>query len=532
MEWVTEAATATTVGRLVVLVMLLVTGGVLARAVSLRAHYDQLDERLFLGVPWGTLLAASAILAVYLFVQNGLSSWQEPVTIPYVARSYFDPFGMVVGPFAHQDPGHLIGNLTALLVVGPIAEYIYGHHEGSRFGPVGRVSLFVGALFAVGLATSLFSWTNLIGFSGVTFALAGFVLVRYPILSVLAVVFRELVSEIVRAIEDPILTPSEVGATAQWFDIAIQGHAFGFLLGVLCGIALLRRRNEQPASFERLWLGALLVISSKSLWAWWVPGIDGAVVYPGLGIGLVLASSLLIARAVHTGEERLLGWWTWSEVATATLVAVLLFAAVLAVPAHLTTVDGGERNESVQVDEYTVSYEEEPAVRTTQAGEVPNVFASESSDEGGVVVVNDEREFWTIAATEDELEATGEATVRVGGVGWAETIDVERNGWETGGETVYTIHVTATDRPPEQVYTSDSAKADAVVDGREIIIESGEHPFVLVVEGENGGSERVSVPEEGRSVSASGVEIHHEDDRLIASDGENQTVIATQEEYD
>lgn len=532
MEWVTESTIATTIGRIVVLVMLLITGGVLARAVPLRAYYDQLSERLFLGMPWGTLLAGVSILSVYLFVQNGIVHWQEPVTIPYVARSYFDPFGMVVGPFAHQDSGHLIGNLTALLVIGPVAEYIYGHYEGTRFSPPKRILLFVGALFAVGLATSLFSWTNLIGFSGVTFALAGFVLVRYPILSVLVVVFRELLSEIVRALEDPILTPEEVGTTAQWFDVAIQGHAFGFLLGVICGVFLLRHRNEQSASFGRLWFGALLLTSSKALWAWWVPGIDGAVVYPGLGVGLVLASSLLIAAAAQTSKKEFLGQWTRSELATATLVAVLLIAAVLAVPVHLTTVDDSGQNEGVQTGAYTISYVEDPTNNTIQASEVPNVFASEPSSEGGVVILNDEREFQTIEPTKDELEETGEAIVRVGGVGWTETIDGERAGWEIGGETVYTIEFETTDEPPKQVFASDPADADAVIGGQEITIEPGDESFVLVVEGESGENERIAVPEQGETASANGVEIHHDDDRLIASDGESRTVIATEEEYD
>lgn len=520
------------IGRIAVVTLLIVSGVALVRNTPAERWYEHLSERLFLGVPWGTLLAACAILSVYLFVQNGLTSWHDPVTIPYVARTYFDPLGMVIGPFAHQDAGHLIGNLTALLVVGPIAEYIYGHHEDSRFGPVGRILLFVGALFVAGLTTSLFSWTDLIGFSGVTFALSGFVLVRYPIISVLAVVGRELVSEIIRAIEDPILTPEEVGATAQWFDVAIQGHAFGFLLGVICGIVLLRHRNEQPASFGRLWLGALLVTSSKALWAWWVPGIDGAVVYPGLGIGLVLASALLIAFAVHVDDRRLFGRWTRSEVATAVLVTVLLTAAVLAVPAHLTTVDtASERSNAVEVGEYTVSYQDESVNETTQAGEIANVFGSETSSEG-VVVVNEEREIQTVETTDDELEAAGEATVRIGGIGWAETISVEREGWETGGETVYTVDFETDNGPPEQVYASDAANADAVVDGREMIIEPAEQSFEIVIEDENGGSERAPIPESGESVTVEGITVSNEGDRLIASDGESQTVIATEEEYD
>lgn len=530
MGWVIETATAATIGRIVVVALLIVSGVVLARNTPAKSWYDQLGERLFLGVPWGTLLAACGLLSMYLFVQGGIASWHDPVTVPYVARTYFDPHGMVAGPFAHQDAGHLIGNLTALFVVGPVAEYIYGHYDGERFGPVGRAASFVFGLFVVGLLTGLFSWTSLIGFSGVTFALAGFVLVRYPIVSVLIVVFRELVSEIIHALEDPILTSNEMGTAAQWFDVAIQGHAFGFLVGVLCGIILLRHRNEQPPSFGRLWLGALLVTTSKALWAWWVPGIDGSVVYPGLGIGLVLTSALIIAYAVRVDDRRFLGRLTRSEVATVLLVGVLVFVTVLAVPVHLTTVEAGNTDNAVQVGEYAISYQEGPAVRTTQAGDLPNAFRSGSPVQGGVVVVNDEREFWTLDTNEDELEATGETTVRLGGLGWDKTIGIERKGWETDSGVVYTVRFDTADEPPEQVFASDPADVDTVVDGREISIESNGESFVLVIEGE--GTERVSIPEEGNAVSAGGITIYHEDGRLIAGDDDSRTVIATEEEYD
>ncbi|MGM0590274.1 MAG: rhomboid family intramembrane serine protease, partial [Halobacteriota archaeon] len=40
----------------------------------------RLRERFVLGLPWGTLTTAAFVLAMYLFVQDGLTHWYRPVS--------------------------------------------------------------------------------------------------------------------------------------------------------------------------------------------------------------------------------------------------------------------------------------------------------------------------------------------------------------------------------------------------------------------------------------------------------------------
>jgi len=81
----------------------------------------RLRERFVLGVPWGTLVSAGVVLAVYLLLQGGLRNWYAPVTIPFRAWSYFYPLGVVTAAFSHNGASHLIGNLVGTLTLAPLA---------------------------------------------------------------------------------------------------------------------------------------------------------------------------------------------------------------------------------------------------------------------------------------------------------------------------------------------------------------------------------------------------------------------------
>ena len=90
-----------------------------------------LDRRFHYGLPWGTLLTTVLLVAFYLFVQRGMTGWNEPVVYAYVSWSYFYPTGILTAGFAHGSPAHLLGNLTALVVFGTIVEYAWGHYPES-----------------------------------------------------------------------------------------------------------------------------------------------------------------------------------------------------------------------------------------------------------------------------------------------------------------------------------------------------------------------------------------------------------------
>ena len=279
-----------------------------------------LRSRFLFGLPWGTLVSVLGVLAVYLFVQDGLVRWRHPLTLPFSSWSYLYPTGWLLAPFSHTGPGHLIGNLTTTLAVAPLAEYFFGHFphargrrsfESWRTNPYVRAFvLFPLGVFLVGLATSVFAWGPIIGFSGVAFAFAGFALVRYPLGTVVALSVQELVRTVYQALLDPV-TPGaarEVFQTPWWYGIAVQGHALGLFLGVLLGVLVLYRRDETPSAL-RLWTGATVLGISMTLWAlWWYRGGSTYVLYRGFGVVFVVAVALLFTVAAVAGDRPLPAW--------------------------------------------------------------------------------------------------------------------------------------------------------------------------------------------------------------------------------
>jgi membrane associated rhomboid family serine protease len=142
-----------------------------------------LRRRYVLGIPWGTILTISLVLSVYLFVQDGLAHFRQPLVLPFRSWSYFYPIGIVFATFSHVGPGHLIGNVIGTIALLPVAEYLWGHYPTTRgqqpspsllTSPIARVFAVPAAVVAVGLVASVFGLGPVVGFSGVVFAIMGF----------------------------------------------------------------------------------------------------------------------------------------------------------------------------------------------------------------------------------------------------------------------------------------------------------------------------------------------------------------------
>jgi membrane associated rhomboid family serine protease len=279
-------------------------------------------ERLVLGVPWGTLLIAGIVLAIYLFVQGGLENWYRPVVIPFRSWSYFYPLGILASGFTHSGAGHVTGNLVGTLVFGAIAEYAWGHFPrdrgvtaGSslRTNPYARaLLLYPAGVMGVGVLTGVFSLGPTIGFSGVVFALAGFALTRFPIGTALGLLVSDAVGLAYRALLSPTATgEAGPGFTSPWWaGISIQGHLMGLLVGVVLGLVVFGRRSERPNP-ARLWAGTLLFVVGENLWAlWWFRGNGEFVLFRALGMWFVLGLSLLIVVALAASDRRMPAWLT------------------------------------------------------------------------------------------------------------------------------------------------------------------------------------------------------------------------------
>ncbi|WP_408958690.1 rhomboid family intramembrane serine protease [Natrinema sp. 74] len=286
---------------------------------SNRRWREVLRERFVYGVPWGSLVVIAFVLCVYLFVQSGFTAFDDPVTIPFRSWSYFYPLGMITAAFSHAGPGHLIGNLAGTIVVAPLAEYAWGHYPDERgsqrtdsWRTDPRVRAFVSfplAVIVVGLVTSAFALGPVIGFSGVVFALAGFALVHYPIVTIIGVLgVQSVVLRLYYALQAPIriyvAQPSPPSAPS-WAGIAIQGHALGLFLGFVLGIVLLERRNARPNPFW-LWLAVLLFGFSKELWAiYWYGADNSYILFQGPGIAIVSVLALVVTLSMTASEKPL-----------------------------------------------------------------------------------------------------------------------------------------------------------------------------------------------------------------------------------
>jgi membrane associated rhomboid family serine protease len=516
----------------------------------------RLRPRFVAGIPWGTLVSAGLVLAVYLFVQGGWSHWYSPVTIPFRAWSYFSPLGVATAAFSHFGPAHLIGNLVGTLALAPIAEYAWGHYPRERgtqtftsplTNPYVRAFVVVPAVVGgVGLFTALFAVGPVIGFSGVVFAFAGFALVHYPITTVVALAASNGIRTLYRAFQQPTLTASAGPSYSSpwWADIAIQGHAIGLLAGILVGVWLARARGDDRPSAARVAVGVALFGVAQSLWAvYWFRGGETYVLYRAAGLALVVLLATLVAATVaastrpllsaSAGTDALGSLPRWQVGAT---VLVLCTAAIAgpAVPVNLTTPAEGDLSgdaDPVTVRGYEVTYAEDVPNGMVSLVDVEAFGETTQVNTSGVIVRNRERGIWMTAVPTGRLAFTGTTHVRVGGVGWRESVRVQRRGWSAiGGGTTYRVRLSYRGENVT-AYTAPPARADPVIAGRNVSVVSGPDRFRLNVSVGN-RSATTPLPAVNETASAGGLDFVNVDGRIYAIDGSTRVRVARRETYE
>ncbi|ELY42386.1 rhomboid family protein [Natronorubrum sulfidifaciens JCM 14089] len=558
-----------------------------------------------MGVPWGSLVVIGVVIGVYFVVQDGLTAFDDPVTIPYRAYSYFYPLGMLTASLSHAGPGHLIGNLSGAIIVAPIAEYAWGHYPNGRdeSAPttwrthpwVRALVLFPLAVVTISIVTSLFALGPVIGFSGVVFAFAAFALVHYPITTIVGVLgVQSVVVILYRALQTPIgvyvAEPSPPSAPS-WAGIAIQGHALGFLLGLVLGIALLRRRGHAPDPL-RLWVAILLYGFAQGLWQiYWFGSENTFYLYQGPGVLIVVALALVITLAATDVDEpivprrlehrlarvrrrrpnssveraleiaRATGERTTAatprleridELATGTrpressgtsrraasvvVLVVLAVVAGMAIPLNVFVLDDATTSSdaAVEVGDYTIQYAEGVENELTapvRVGPLENAISIESS---GVIVASEQRQLWLESVSSQRLAFTGAESVVVGGPGWRETVHVERTGWEpVGNDTVYQVDLWTDGDDRQLAYESNGSRADVRIDNRAVTIASEDGTFVLEVESlETGVAETTTIPDMGASATAGGLTFERGEETIHASSNGTRVAVASAETYD
>jgi membrane associated rhomboid family serine protease len=507
---------------------------------------EVLRRRFVLGVPWGTLLTAAGVAAVYLFVQNGLQRPTEPLVLPYIAWSYFYPLGVATSPFAHAGLGHVTGNLMGTLTLAPIAEYALSHYpteRGSqsfsslRTNPFVRIfAIPVGSLLG-GLVTGVFSFGPVIGFSGVVFAFAGLALVRYPLVTLLALVGRRVLGLVYRAFRNPeSIAAGRTEFVTPWFaNVAIHGHYYGFLLGALVGLAVVRSRRHRPTA-SRLWFGFVGFAVFQAMWALYLPlGGDRYRLLRAVGVAVVfLLGTLLTVTALsstRTLVERI--DLRRSEAAYGLVVVLVLAMSLVAMPVNLATVsDDANATEGVQIRDYHVVYGEDVPNDYVAGIDLPYYNETSSFNASGVIVVSERRSIWYAAVRKGQLARSGNRTVRVGGLGWERSVHVNRTGWKVlGNRTAYKIFFRTGDEPKRLVYTTEAIEAEPTIDGRNVSIRPANGSFQIVVSHANVTLETGPVPENRNETTVADLRFNRTGRRLTVINDDTRIRIARWETH-
>ncbi len=523
---------------------LVVVFAVLATAVAVRRLVGErltagLRRRLLLGVPWGTLLTITGVLAVYLFVQGAY--WHSDLLVtPFRTWSYYYPLGLLMGPFTHASVGHVTGNLLGTLVYGTVVEYVWGHYPQNRgessfssvrTSPFARILAVPVAMALVGVFTGVFAIGPIVGFSGVVFALAGFALVTRPYLFLGAFLGSRIIDLVYTALRSPEPT---VGGSVQyvtpaWANIAIQGHAIGLLAGVFLGTALLRARSERPGP-GAVFFATLVFAVVQGLWAVYIPAGNGQyTLFRWLGTALVLLLAVLVSAATLYTDRRALPDFDggWPSVAGFALIVALAALCLASVPANGASLgDGDLPEDGLQVRDYVVTYEED--VRNAYVDSMPlPPTAQQNITESGVIVASADREIWTVAVSRSRLALQGGASVTVGGADWRETVQVERQSWSVAGnDSVYSVALARQNGPSRTVYTSSPSTVDGRIGGRNLTVRPVGSGFEISVHRNGTTVGRGPVPANMSSRSIGGLTFERNRSRLYAADNGTRVIVA------
>lgn len=526
---------------------LLLAAGILVSVIVLyrtARHHGQwgqcLRTRLVLGLPWGTLLGLAFVVFVYLFVQGGWGNLRDPVSLPFQATSYAYPLGILTAGFAHAGWGHLVGNLWASLVFGSIAEYAWSHYPTGRgsasfaswsSNPFVRIAIFFGAILFTGVLTAAFSWGPIIGFSGVTYALAGFALVFYPVSTIVALAGWSRLRHVYTAFVSPY-SIAEAGVSYDsvwWASTAVQGHAFGFLLGVFVAALVLRSR-ETTANSARIWLAVMIYGIANGLWrVYWFLGDGQYVQLKAVGTALVFVLAGLIVALVAGSDRSMFSWLPqvdrlleptprW-QVAASVLLAVLVTMSMVGATLNLAApAGGGLPDDAIEVNDYEIAYAENVTNQQIAVLDLPLLEQATQVQTSGVIVTSEKRHLWRRAISKRALEARGSGRVLVGGVGWRSSVWATRSGWSVvGGNSTYRVFLDPEGDEKRLVHTSPPAVADLRLANRTIAIRPAVDAFEVVVRRANQTLGTVAIPEEGGNTTVGGIALNRTGRDLYAS---------------
>lgn len=266
----------------------------------------------------------------------------------------------------------------------------------------------------------------------------------------------------------------------------------------------------------------------------------GDAIVLSIGVLVVLAAVLAVPGLTVVLPDHVVPTPVSRRHAAATvLVVVTALVALVSVPMGLTVVgdDAVPETNAMAVDDYAVTYAENTTSGQSWVIDVSEEEDAENGTVSGVIVVNDEREMWTLGVTDELLAFEGEGNVTVGGVDWRETIHVERTGWEVlGNDTVYAVDVAREgDGETTRAFTSESASAAAELDGHTVDVVPTDDGFDLEVSADGEDVGTASVPDVGESTSVGDLSFSTVESgdaaRVVAATDDARVQIAERETY-
>lgn len=527
-------------------IILLVTFLALRTVSEHQSIFTRPRDRLIMGIPWVTLLTATICILMFFFIQTGRGNG-EPLVVGFRSWSLWYPQGIILSTFAHLDTAHLISNVTGIIVFGAIIEYTIGHYPPHHTPsnaispliqriptlktPLLRILGLTGAVLGYAIGSSVLLPGATLGISGLVFVLFGIAVVMKPRIAIIGVIVAEILGLLAQAIIFPVsisLLPAGPAATAL-AEISIHGHLFGFVVGALLGMLLVRRRGDNGDLVES-WFAALAIAVLFGLYAVTWPSESGdPMLFTAVGTVLVFTLALLISLLIDDGNIMFINYIDLSarETALGLLLAAVLAFAAIGIPYNLVAIsDDGQFNNQVEVEDYIIGYDEDVIDQYTAALMTPGIGPEDGAiTVSGVIVVSDERNAWHVAASERELRHHKRVEVPVGDATWREDVVVTRTDWIVlGSAPVYQVHAEV-NNDTETLYTSEQIMSPHLIDGKSITIKATSEEFQIIVQGD-GQSETAAIPSEGGNVTVNGVEFERVSDRLRASSGDTQIVVA------
>lgn len=484
-------------------------------------------ERLVYGLPLGTLVILGVNILFFAFAQRAYTGTGEILVVPYISWSYGYPLGFLTSPIGHANLSHITGNLVAVAVFAPVAEYVIGHRNSRR--PLLRALVGVPLVwYAVGVFVSLFTLGPVIGFSGVLFFLFGFVVVFYPVVSVGLLVVSNVLRTVVSALISPVSVSSSVETvttTPPWANIAVDAHALGFLLGIGLAVLLARRRGTDIDGY-RVGAAVLLVGIAQGLHLIWLSQGTSYVLYRGLGAAAVAALSVMAGFGVYVessapplaGMEEL----PLRRAASVGFLAVpVVIFCVVGFVAGLGTVSTVDDVEKVEVGDYSVWYGE--SVENQRVVSIPFIDITPANfTSSGAFVTSEERGAWRQVVSTRSLRSNSNTTFLVGSLTWDERVRLERVGMtSTMGNSAYTVFVTA-ENESRAVFNSSPAPTGVKVEGWRISLNvtDGVRTVSMV---RNDDRRKVYLGRHPTEVE--GVSFEVEEKKVVASNGETSAVV-------